>query len=314
MTKIDKIKDKFFKVVLGDERNMKPVLRFILPDPIKRSMDWSQITIEPTNTVSKRYREGYSDLTAKTKMKNPQGEELDMDIYFLFEQKSTSEKDTPIQILNYQHLAWAKDLSEGKKMRVILPIVFYYGQNKWTVPIHFIEHFEVANDVKPYLLDFQYLLFDASKWDFRKEQHHELKDNVFLLTALALMKSSTNDDLESIREIFRFWRDRGFLDEKEDVVFFMMYISETKKIDMTHVGKLLEETNIDGGDMMLTLADRLRKEGRQEARKDFMQEGAFQAKLNTAKELMKYGVSIEIILKSTGLTMKEIESAPIQND
>ncbi|MCX6584189.1 MAG: Rpn family recombination-promoting nuclease/putative transposase [Candidatus Aminicenantes bacterium] len=305
MKKIDRIRDKFCKVVLGDTRNTKPVLHLLLPEPIKRSMDWSQITMDPTNYVSKRYREGYSDIVAKTKMKNDQGV-LDLDIYFLFEHKSTNEKDTPIQILNYKHLVWAKDISEGKPMRVIIPIVFYYGQEKWTIPLQFIDHFKVANDVKPYLLDFQYILFDATKWDFREEKHRELKNNVFLLTALALMKSTTNEDMESIREIFRFWVERGFLDEKENIIFFMMFISETKKLDMDNLVKILEETNIEGGDMMLTLADRIRKE----ARKDFIQEGIEEGKKENTWEIIKnafnLGLPINIIEKLTGIPAEQI--------
>lgn len=294
MKKIDRIKDKFFKVILSDTRNTKPVLHLLLPESIKRSMDWSQITMDPTNYVSKRYREGYSDIVAKTKIKNDLGELLDMDIYFLFEHKSTNEKDTPIQILNYKHLVWSKDISEGKSMRVIIPIVFYYGQEKWTVPLQFIDHFKVADDVKPYLLDFRYILFDATKWDFREEKHLELKDNVFLLTALALMKSTSNDDMESIREIFRFWVERGFLDEKENIVSFMMYISETKQLDMDNLVKLLEETNIDGGDIMLTLADRLRKEAKQETTWEII------------KNALKKGLSLKTIEEITGIPAEQI--------
>ncbi|HLP46650.1 MAG TPA: Rpn family recombination-promoting nuclease/putative transposase [Candidatus Kapabacteria bacterium] len=302
MKKIDRIKDKFFKVILGDTRNAKPVLHLLLPEPIKRSMDWSQITMDPTNYVSKRYREGYSDIVAKTKIKNDRGEFLALDIYFLFEHKSTNEKDTPVQILNYKHLVWAKDISEGNPMRVIIPIVFYYGQEKWTIPLQFIDHFKVANDVKPYLLDFQYILFDATKWDFREEKHRELKDNVFLLTALALMKSTSNDDMESIREIFRFWVERGFLDEKENIVSFMMFISETKQFDMDNLVKLLEETNIDGGDIMLTLADRLRKEGRKEGKQEARQETTWEI----IKNAFNLGLPINIIEKLTGIPAEQI--------
>ena len=310
MKKIDRIRDKFFKVILSDTRNTKPILRLLLPEPIKNSMDWSQITMDPTDYVSKRYREGYSDIVAKTKMKNDRDEILNMDIYFLFEHKSTNEKDTPIQILNYKHLAWAKDISEGKPLRVIIPIVFYYGQEKWTVPLQFIDHFKVVNDVKPYLLDFQYILFDATKWNFKEEKHQELKDNVFLLTALALMKSSANEDMESIREIFRFWVERGFLDEKENIMSFMMFISETKQVEMDDLIKLLEETNMDGGDIMLTLADKLRKEGKKEGRLEGRQEGKQEGRQETIWEIIKnafdMGLPLKAIEKLTGIPAEQI--------
>ena len=104
--------------------------------------------------------------------------------------------------------------------------------------------------------------------------------------------------MESIREIFRFWVERGFLDEKENIVSFMMFISETKHLDMDNLVKLLEETNIEGGDMMLTLADRIRKEARKEAKQETTWE--------IIKNAFNLGLPINIIEKLTGLPAEKI--------
>lgn len=50
---------------------------------------------------------------------------------------------------------------------------------------------------------------------------------------------------------------------------------------------------------MQTLAQRLREEGRKE--------GAKAEKINTARELLKNGVDINIISRATGLSPEEIE-------
>jgi predicted transposase/invertase (TIGR01784 family) len=142
-------------------------------------------------------------------------------------------------------------------------------------------------------------LDNTRDWDFRDKRNEELKDNVFLLTALALMKSAGNEGFESVREIFKFWHEKGFTGEKDKILFFLTYISETKDIDPDKLKKILDDTKIRGGDIMPTLAQRFRDEGKKE--------GKLEGKLETAKELLKNGVDIDIIARATGFSREEIE-------
>ena len=66
---------------------------------------------------------------------------------------------------------------------------------------------------------------------------------------------------------------------------------------------MLEKSKIDGGEIMQTLADRLRSEGREEGRKEGKKEG----KLETARKLIKRGVDMDIIVEATGFSRQEIE-------
>jgi predicted transposase/invertase (TIGR01784 family) len=95
------------------------------------------------------------------------------------------------------------------------------------------------------------------------------------------------------------------------VVFFLTYLTETKDIKPEKLKEMLEESKIEGGDIMPTLAERWKNEGRNEGRKEgkekWMKVGKKEGKLETAKELMKNGVPINIIAKSTGFTTKELE-------
>jgi predicted transposase/invertase (TIGR01784 family) len=62
---------------------------------------------------------------------------------------------------------------------------------------------------------------------------------------------------------------------------------------------MLEKSKIDGGEIMQTLADRLRSEGREEGKKE--------GKLETARKLIKRGVDMDIIVEATGFSKQEIE-------
>jgi predicted transposase/invertase (TIGR01784 family) len=313
MVKIDKVNDKIFKKVFDDPENVRILLKKALPEPLLKAIDFSELAIDPTNYVSNKFKECFTDIVAKTKMKtdDKDGKTIDTDIYILIEHKCYRDEAIFIQLLMYMYLMWQKDLDDKKPLRVIIPLVFYHGKEKWTVPQSFTDQFNVSEDVKRFLLDFRYVLFDTVNWNFKDETNEELRENVFLMTALALMKSAFNEDIDAVRDIFTFWHEKGFTREEDNILFFLMYLTETKDIKPEKLKKMLEESKIPGGDFMPTLAERWKKEGMEKGIEKGMQkgmkEGMKAGKLETARELLKNGVSIDIIAKSTGFSKKELE-------
>ena len=95
--------------------------------------------------------------------------------------------------------------------------------------------------------------------------------------------------------------------------------SEHFYIEPDELKKMLEESKVDGGDFMPTLAERWKNEGRNEGKEKWMKVGIKEGmkegkkagmragKLETAKELLKNGVSLDIIARSTGFSRKELE-------
>ena len=113
-------------------------------------------------------------------------------------------------------------------------------------------------------------------------------------------------------------------------MFCMTYISETKEIDQDKLKKILEESSINGGDIMPTLAQRLREEGMQMGIEKGMQkgiqkgiqkgmqqgkqEGRQEAKIETAKQMLLDKMSIKIVAKYTGLKEKELKALLHNNE
>ena len=201
-------------------------------------------------------------------------------------------------------LIWEQDVNEKRPLRLIIPVVFYHGKKKWKVPSAFVDQFKVDEELKQFLLDFRYILFDTNPWDFRDESNRDLKDNVFLFTTLVLMKAAFKNDAEAILEIFNFWYEKGLLENKEMVLFFLAYISHTQELDREQLKKMLVESKIDGGDMMPTLAQQLKNEGIKEG----IKEGEKKEKLETARRMLMDNFSLEQVIKYTGLTEKEIKA------
>jgi predicted transposase/invertase (TIGR01784 family) len=303
MSEIDKINDKLFKETFKKKENVRTFMKKVLPEEIKTRIDFSGIEIGPTNYVSKEFKDLFSDIVVKTKMKSKSGRRINTDICFILEHKTEGRIKIFIQFLRYMVQEWQRDIDEKKPLRIIIPLVFYHGERDWKVPPSFVDQFDVDDEVKAFLLNYRYILFDTNVWDFKHESNEELRDNVFLLTAMAMMKYAYSDDMESIEEIFKFWHERGFTDDIENVIFFLIYISETRNISRDQIKKMLEKSKIEGGVIMETLAQRLREEGK----KIGYEEGEKAEKSKVAMELIRRGVDKDIIAGATGLPLEKIE-------
>jgi predicted transposase/invertase (TIGR01784 family) len=78
---------------------------------------------------------------------------------------------------------------------------------------------------------------------------------------------------------------------------------------------MLDESKIDGGEIMQTLAQQIKDEFREELKEEFMQtlgsqlkkEGIEEKAIETAKKMLKKGFETDIIMELTGLKKEEIE-------
>jgi predicted transposase/invertase (TIGR01784 family) len=302
MIKVDdihKAHNNVFIKTFSDPENVKVLLKMALPEPIKNAVDFSKIEIDFTTYVSDVMKDYYSDIVVKTFMKTGDQEEIDLDIYILVEHKSTAEKESLVQMLKYMYLEWQNDIDQKKPLRVIIPLVFYHGKESWNVPRSFADQFNVNDDIKEFLLNYRYILFDTKDWNFLAEANRELKDNVFLLTALVLLKSAYYKDMDTIKAIFELWHEKGFIKNKEKVIFFLLYVSYIRDLSLEELKKTLEESNIEGGDLMPSLAQRLMDEGKEKWKKENSKE--------IAKRMLDADFPIEKIVKFTNLTEKEVK-------
>ena len=229
-TDIHQVNDAFFHKIFDSPENTVDFLEKVLPERLKKKLDLTSIEIEDTKYVSNQFKKGFSDIVVRTSLKTKKGKKKPVDIYFIIEHKTEGRVEIFIQMLKYMVFEWEKDYNNKKPPRLIIPVVFYHGADKWKVARSFADQFDVDDDVKQFLLDYRYVLFDTNPWDFRDESNKKIKENVFLFTAMVLMKAAYKNDTDAIREIFNFWHERGFIENKDIVLFFLAYISHTHEI------------------------------------------------------------------------------------
>jgi len=320
-TDIYQVNDGYFHKIFETPENTRDFLATVLPDGLKKQLDLSKIETVDTKYVSNKFKRGFSDIVVKTSLKTKKGKKgkdkkKRVDIYFLLEHKTEGRPEIFIQVLKYMVFEWEKDYNNNKPPRIIIPVIFYHGADEWKIPRSFADQFDVDDEVKRFLLDYRYILFDTNPWDFRDESNEKLKKNVYLFTSLVLMKAANKQDWEAIAEIFKFWYDRGLIDEnKEIVLYFLEYVFQTHDIGRDKLKKMLDDSKIDGGEIMQTLAEQMKEEFREEfmetigpqLKEEGKKEGEKRGKEETAKNLLKMGIDIDRISKATGLEKAEIE-------
>jgi len=261
MTSMENINDGFIRKVLSETANAETFLKVTLPEALRERLDLTDIGLDPTSYISEAYKESLSDMVFKCRTK---AEEIPVDVYVLFEHKSYQDKKVLMQLLRYLYLMLQKDSDERKPPRVIIPLVFYHGKAPWQIPTQFVQQFSVPETVKRFLLNYEYILFDTNQWDWESESSQPLKENIFLLSAMLLMKAAYQQNVESIRQVFQLWHQMGFVREQERINFLMIYIAETQDVPVPELKKMLEESKIIGEETMPTLAQRLRDEGKEQ--------------------------------------------------
>ncbi len=89
----------------------------------------------------------------------------DARIFLLLEHKSRVDARTPLQILKYMVNIWQRESTGriGDRLPPIIPMVFFHGSSKWTVPRSVPEMIDAPDALRPWLREFAYILHDLGE-------------------------------------------------------------------------------------------------------------------------------------------------------
>jgi len=247
--------DNFFKDLMRDPQNLRDFIRGFLPTAISANIDLDTIDYKDREQTTKRKRKFHLDLALTCKLKDQ-----DAEIYLVFEHKSSPEKITLVQILTYCTAVWEHNILIEKRAPVpIIPIVFYYGKERFKLPRQFSDYFTVPDDLKEYMVDFRYALFDAGTLN-EHQISQKSYNNLYLAAALLAMQGVFRDLPEltpALQSMLKLPDGRR--------IMILEYLLENKDDDPD---TFIEMVNQLGGDDMSSIAQQLRQEGRQEGRRE----------------------------------------------
>ena len=126
-TKINNIHDKFVKELLANREVAIAFLSEFLPSELVILFDFDTLTYEPTSYLNTDLSDFFSDMVWRVDVKG----EAKVKISILLEHKSYRDNRTSFQVLEYVALGYLSQLKSGEKLSLIIPLVYYHGQEQW---------------------------------------------------------------------------------------------------------------------------------------------------------------------------------------
>ena len=158
MSETPGIHDRFFKSRFSQIENMRGLLRGFLPEPLSRSIDYDSLEYLDTEKIGLSYEKAHLDLVLSARFSD-----TPVQIYLLFEHKSTHDSSIFLQLLRYMVALWSMDQDNNRRPTVVLPFVVYHGTSGWSLPERFHDFCPVPEFLKFYALDFAPLVLDAGR-------------------------------------------------------------------------------------------------------------------------------------------------------
>ena len=265
--KIWSIHDRFIRNSMQNSAIVIELLKLFVKKKILLQVDLSTLEIFKGDWVDHDFNEDRSDVVYRVKwLNNP-----DNWLYFLFEHKSSIDKQVKKKLLYYTVDIIRQHESQNKaiKFPVILPevisIILYHGNNSWNVPNSIKLLFAILEGTDEYVMDFNSIIIDLSL----------LSDDSFCEGAksrallLALKYSRRKEIWEKLPEIIHLL-NKGTENTVENVYlievlwYLINVIGQEKRADFD---KIVKREHKQGEAVMGTIADLMKKEERGKKRK-----------------------------------------------
>ncbi len=312
--------DSAFKKVFSDKRIFSEFIEAFVPALRDLNINEKNLVLENTSFTDPSLSNRESDLLYKIKYKNN-----DIFLYVLVEHQSTIDQLMPFRLLVYMTRIWERYIKDEKKdkkhgdkkfrLPLIIPIVFYDGEDSWSVPLNFkdkiisfdnipgISETNIKN-IYRYIPKFEYELIELAK--IKSDDLLRLQNALGLLLTF---DSSTSEDLtyvlRKIRQAFELLpkREKELLELYMKTLLIVFNKRNDIKIDMNEI---IEK---NGGENMFTIFEAKLKRIKEEG----IKEGIKKDKIETVKKMLKMRINKEIISKVTELSMEEIEKIEKEN-
>ncbi|MBD2805080.1 Rpn family recombination-promoting nuclease/putative transposase [Xenorhabdus sp. ZM] len=292
--------DAAFKRFMAQIENARDFFDIHLPEKIKKLFDFNTLKLTNSSFIDNRLRSRLSDVLYSVKTQQGDGY-----IYVLVEHQSTPDKMMAWRMMYYAFMAMNQHLQQGnKELPLVVPILFYHGD---TSPYPFQQRWTQCF-LLPALAEEIYFnpfpLVDVTVIDDNELVNHRK----IAVMELAMKHKNLRDRVEAVTTLLAQALKYNY-NSDNDVVTILNYLFVT--MDSPHFEQMLQQLTKQVGshqEEIMNIAQRLEEKGWAKGIQQGIQQGEKQASINIARTLLKNGVSIELIMESTGLSREEILS------
>ncbi|MGB4755211.1 MAG: Rpn family recombination-promoting nuclease/putative transposase [Fervidobacterium sp.] len=265
--------DAFFKVTFGDKDVAQDFLKHYLPAQVANAVDLNYLTKENNSFVDERLKESFTDMLYRTKINGEDGY-----IYFLFEHKSYQDPLVILQLLRYIVRIWEEKYDrKANRLPIIIPMVIYHGESKWNVQTKLINLIKgidgLPEETKKYIPVYEYELYDLSPFG-----QVMIVGLALTKVVLEVMQLVMITDTKKFRQVMKkVLEDIAQLPEDKFERFVeacITYILSVRDdVDIGTIEKESREILSERSEAIMSVAERLRNEGRLEGEAEGRRKG-----------------------------------------
>jgi predicted transposase/invertase (TIGR01784 family) len=290
MSQINNPHDKFFKETFSRLEVVQNFIEETIPHEIKSKINLQNLVLSNDSFIDFHLEEHLADLIYKTTF---EGQEVLVTL--LFEHKSYTDSFPHWQLMRYMSNIWQQEQKQKENPSLVISIILHHGDSTWKeVPMK--SYFgELQASLLRFLPEFDYVLVSLN--DFSDKQIVEFK-NTFLRTAALLMKHSRDKEeklltLESIivdcLKSVEAMQDTNYMDT------VILYMKNTLDLTTSELMIIFTKVSTIVTEKFMTVDQQIRLEATENVT------------FNYVKGLIQNGIAPEVIAKSFGLSIQEIE-------
>src|SRR5689334_14959923 len=256
--------DALVKAVFSKLRHARGLLRELLPEPLRRRTDFRTLRLESGIAVDdEELDEQRMDLLYSARV----GQRRAL-FYVLFEHQSRVDHWMAFRLLCYLVAIWKSCRAQNpraKKLPAIFPLVMHHSRSGWTASAVFEELLDLDKDllgaIGSYVPRFRFLLDDLpAQSDEALRARRRMTPGG--RTAILALKYGRERIALRIRVLSQDARDPR---ARDVLALVLRYITETSHTPTGTLQRLLaEQVGPKVAEEVMTLAERLRREGRRE--------------------------------------------------
>lgn len=238
-----------------------------LPVAIQSQLDFNTLKLQPGTYISKALQSSASDILYTINFLKQEGSAY---LYILAEHQSSVDNLMPLRLWEYIASIWRDHLkkNKGDTFPLVIPLVFYNGTKKYDGPKDIRELIDAPQELIEHFLLKPFHLVDTHDITDEEVRERHWSGLMEFVMKNAYEKETLNCIQLLLELLKRIVHDKRGADYGTSVLNY--FLNQTETSDPGRLIKVLETGLTESGDnVMGTVADYLRQEGRQEG----MQQG-----------------------------------------
>lgn len=303
---LNNVHDAFFKTVMARKSIAKDFFQTMLPEELKKSIDFDSLKMMPNNFASTNKNETHADVIYQVLINGQAGY-----LTFLVEHQSTADPLMPVRMLSYTNKIIEAHLhqSKAKTIPLVYPLVFYHGKKPYPY----------SQDIKdlvaaPRELTEQYFLKPFQLIDINQLETSQLKTSAWLNVILLTLKyifSNLSMHLETIVTHFaKAYQEDSDADLSTVVIEYIINAGDSYQPEK-FINQVEAKLPNPARGKLMTLAEYFTnkgyEQGMQQGVRKGLRKGEHACQFTIAKNLLKETGNIDLTCKVTGLTAEEVK-------